>query len=60
MWMNGCPAGTCGQRAFGVRPPSRQWMNYSAGLMMREDLRYDGYVPGLACIVHGGPSSAGA
>ena len=55
MWMHGCPAGTCENKAYGLRPPSRMWMNYSAGRMMREDLRYDGYVPGLACFVHGGP-----
>ena len=56
MWANGCPAGTCDRKAYGVRPPSRMWMNYSAGRMMREDLRYDGYVPGLACPAHGGPT----
>ena len=55
MWTNGCPAGTCDRKAYGERPPSRMWMNYSAGRMMREDLRYDGYVPGLACPSHGGP-----
>ena len=32
-------------------------MNYAAGEMQREDLRYNGYVPGLACPKHGGPSS---
>jgi len=55
MWINGCPAGTCDRLAYGNRPPSRMWMNYSAGRMMREDLRYDGHVPGLACPMHGGP-----
>jgi len=58
MWVAGCPAGTCGNAAYGHRPPSRMWMNYGAGRMMREDLRYDGHVPGLACHVHGGPQSA--
>ncbi len=55
MWLGGCPAGTCGKRSFGERPHSRLWMNYAAGRTMREDLRYDGYVPGLACVAHGGP-----
>jgi hypothetical protein len=57
MWSGGCPAGTCDRPAYGVRPPSRMWMNYGAGRMMREDLKYDGYVPGLACEVHGGPAT---
>lgn len=57
MWANGCPAGTCDSKAYGTRPPSRMWMNYGAGRMMREDGRYDGYVPGLACPTHGGPQA---
>ena len=57
MWLGGCPAGTCESKAYGERPASRMWMNYSAGRMMREDLRYDGYVPGLACQFHGGPKA---
>jgi len=56
MWLCGMPAGTCGKDAYGEPPPSRMWMNYAAGRMMREDLRYDGHVPGLACSVHGGPA----
>jgi hypothetical protein len=59
MWMNGCPAGTCERKAYGERPPSRMFMNYSAGYPMREDGRYSGYVPGLACPVHGGPQGGG-
>ena len=58
MWMGGCPAGTCERKAYGVRPPSRMRMNYSIGYMMRDDNRYDGYVPGLACPAHGGPEDA--
>lgn len=55
MWADGLPAGTCNEKAYGVRPHSRMWMNHAAGRMMREDGRYDGYVPGLACPSHGGP-----
>lgn len=54
-WTNGCPDGFCDRDAFGVRPHSPQWMNYAAGEMQREDGRYNGYVPGLACHMHGGP-----
>lgn len=57
MWANGCPAGTCERKAYGLRPPSRMRMNYAAGRAMRDDLRYDGYVPGLARPVHGGPEA---
>jgi hypothetical protein len=57
MWMGGCPAGSCGEKAYGERPHSKMRMNYSAGRMMREDGRYDGYVPGLACPKHGGPEA---
>jgi len=40
--------------------PMREWMNYAAGQMMREDMRYNGYVPGLACPKHGGPEAPNA
>lgn len=56
MWMGGCPAGFCDERAFGERPPSREYRNGHTGRMQRFDGRYDGYVPGLACPAHGGPS----
>lgn len=57
MWQGGCPAGFCDQPAYGERPHSPETMNYSAGRMMRADNLYDGYVPGLACVQHGGPDS---
>jgi hypothetical protein len=57
MWRSGLPAGICGKKAYGYRPPSRQWMNYASGEMMRTDLKYNGYVPGLACSTHGGPDA---
>jgi hypothetical protein len=57
MWLMGCPAGTCENKAYGVRPPSRVWRSAWTGEKHREDLRYAGYVPGLACPVHGGPEA---
>lgn len=60
MWMNGAPAGTCGQKSYGNRPHSPMWWNAAAGEMMRADLRYAGYVPGLACPAHGGPEPPNA
>lgn len=55
MWMGGCPAGFCGEPAYGERPPSREFWSYAQNTMVREDGRFDGYVPGLACRAHGGP-----
>jgi hypothetical protein len=43
MWQMGIPAGFCDQDAFGY--PTKEGI-----------LRYDGYVPALACPFHGGPS----
>lgn len=50
----GCPAGFCDERAFGERPPARV-ITPAIGYPYREDGRYAGYVPGLACPMHGGP-----
>lgn len=55
MWMNGMPAGMCDNKAYGYRPASRMVMNYAQGKMVREDGRYDGFIMGLACPIHGGP-----
>jgi len=41
MWRRGMPAGFCDEPAYGSRV----------------DNRYDGYVPGLACPRHGGPTT---
>lgn len=57
MWMNGSPAGFCDRPAYGIPPHSPQHMNYCINEMQRDDLRYNGYVPALACIGHGGPRS---
>lgn len=54
MCMAGCPAGFCDERAFGERPlgaTHRRWDWFE----WRDDGLYSGYVPGLACPIHGGP-----
>lgn len=56
MWSAGGPAGFCDSPAYGERPEGKQWRNAYTGEMMRFDGRYNGYVPGLACPGHGGPS----
>ncbi len=55
MWMHGGPAGFCDKPAYGERPHSPERMNYCSGNMQRDDNRYNGYVPALACPGHGGP-----
>ena len=55
MWMNGCPAGFCDNPAYGERPDGKTWRNAHTGELHRYDGKYNGYVPGLACHVHGGP-----
>lgn len=57
MWRMGLPAGFCDAPAYGEPPPSKRFMNYGAGEEQREDGRYSGYVPHLACGAHGGPPS---
>ena len=56
MWMGGCPAGFCDAPAYGERPPSPEYHN-AYGDRFRADGKYSGYVPGLACVGHGGPPS---
>jgi len=56
MFSFGGPAGFCDEPAFGERPDSPKVMNYCTGEMVRDDGRYGGYVPGLACLNHGGPN----
>lgn len=57
MWMYGAPCGFCDEPAYGVRPMSTEHMNYCINEMQRDDNRYRGYVPALACPNHGGPKS---
>jgi len=54
MWRNGTPAGACDQPAYGERPPGKTYRRWD-GYEYRADGRYPGYVPGLACPIHGGP-----
>lgn len=54
MWSGGGAAGFCDRPAFGEQPPSRTTVR--DGVAYRDDGRYSGYVPGLACPSHGGPS----
>ena len=54
MWSMGCPAGFCDELAYGKRPSSSGW-RFPSGEFFRDDGKYAGYVPGLACSSHGGP-----
>ena len=55
MWQMGAPAGFCDSEAYGKRPPCEEYRNAHTGKLHRMDGKYNGYVPGLACPVHGGP-----
>ena len=55
MWMGGYPSGRCGKEAYGVWIPGPMVYHASKGRMVRDDNKYDGYVPDLACPCHGGP-----
>jgi hypothetical protein len=55
MWSGyGDPAGCCDKPAFGERPEGKTHTRYD-GFEWRDDGLYAGYVPGLACPIHGGP-----
>jgi hypothetical protein len=58
MWTYGGPAGFCDAPAFGKPPECKMYRDRNGGLR-RADGRYEGYVPGLACPAHGGPSCPG-
>lgn len=55
MWCMGGPAGFCDAPSYGERPRCREYYSYAQERIVREDGKYDGYVPGLACPMHGGP-----
>lgn len=56
MWSgSGCEAGFCDKAAYGERPASAQFRDAWTGEMKRWDNKYNGHVPGLACVGHGGP-----
>ena len=54
MWASGCPAGFCDAPAYGKYIPGPEFRTAS-GELRRHDGKYNGYVSGLACPVHGGP-----
>lgn len=56
MWSGGCPAGFCDAKAYGERPPGATWRDAWSEEIRRYDGKYSGYIPGLACPAHGGPS----
>lgn len=56
MWCNGMDAGFCDRPAYGERPPAGKVIRRFDGSDYRLDGLYAGYVPGLACSIHGGPS----
>jgi len=49
MWSDGCPSGFCDAPAYGDKLPASKWL--------WGRLQYEGFVPGLACLGHGGPDS---
>jgi hypothetical protein len=54
MWTYDGPAGFCDESAYGKpssAPVHIRWDGYA----YRDDGKYTGYVPGLACPSHGGP-----
>lgn len=55
MYQAGLPNGFCDRPAYGERPEGRTWEDPYTGQIRRYDLKYAGYVPGLACPCHGGP-----
>ena len=54
MWIMGMEC-FCDKPAYGKPPHSPRIYNYAMQRYQRLDNRYDGYVPGLACVGHGGP-----
>ena len=56
MLMGGGPAGFCDEPAFGERPDAVTHSRWD-GFEWREDGLYSGFVPGLACVKHGGPKT---
>ena len=55
MWSGfGGDAGFCDQPAYGRRPEGKTHVRWD-GFEYRADGLYPGYVPALACPIHGGP-----
>ena len=58
MWQGGGQC-FCDKDAFGERPLGARIRDAWTGRYFRLDGKYDGYIPGLACPDHGGPSCPG-
>ena len=58
MWMGGLPSGLCGNPAFGQFIEGQE---YAEGPYRGEriDRKYNGFVTGPACPIHGGPDELG-
>ena len=57
LYIGGFPSGFCDNEAYGERPESQMVYHSGRGRKVREDGKYDGYIPALACPAHGGPKS---
>lgn len=57
MWCGGMPSGFCDRTAYGERPRAEVFTRPD-GYEYRADGLYAGYVPALACPMHGGPNEA--
>lgn len=57
MWCNGLPAGFCDRPAYGNYIPGESYFSYATNQQQRIDGKYSGYVPALACPIHGGPDA---
>ena len=56
MWMGGFPACFCDEPAYGeFRTDGYYYTDPNTGARKYTDGRYGGYVPALACPIHGGP-----
>lgn len=56
MWREGIPTGFCDAAAYGPPAPCLTYRRADTGEVRRLDGKYSGYVPGLACPAHGGPT----
>ena len=59
MYMGGCPAGFCDRPAYGEYVDTVERYPQGPYRGQRMDNKFDGYVPGLACTLHGGPHCQG-
>lgn len=57
MWSGGCPDGFCNRAAYGNYIPGPMFRDAWTGERRRLDGKYSGYVPALACEMHGGPAA---